>query len=170
MRVQSVLFAPPCRRQLLQPVFPALGAGYARLRPVGGGVWHTPVWGAGRASASPLNTASVCGRRGQGLGRGLSGGAAGPIPFHAFGRACRFNSWYRLRPTCRAPEKSKDIAACARSFRVRQFAWLIEAPRRSSAIGTEVSAERHKSDCCSTAGEDQQGLRLCGLEGRRSMQ
>ena len=23
--------------------------------------------------------------------------------------------------------------------------------------GVEVSAERHKSDCCSTAGEDQQG-------------
>jgi hypothetical protein len=100
----------------------------------------------------------------------VSRGATNSIPFHAFRRACRFNSWYRLRPTCRAPEKSKDIAACARSFRVRQFAWLIEAPRRSSAIGTEVSAERHKSDCCSTAGEDQEGLRLCGLEGRRSMQ
>jgi hypothetical protein len=33
------------------------------------------------------------------------------------------------------------------------------------------SAERHKSDSCrSTAGEDQQGLRVCGLEGRRLMQ
>ena len=30
--------------------------------------------------------------------------------------------------------------------------------------GVEVSAERHKSNCRSTAGEDQQGLRLCGLE------
>ena len=100
----------------------------------------------------------------------VSRGAAGPIPFHAFRRACAFYSWYRLRPTWWAPEKSKDIAACARSFRVRQIAWLIEAPRRSSAIGTEVSAGRHKSDCRSTAGEDQQGLRLCGLEGRRSMQ
>jgi hypothetical protein len=28
-----------------------------------------------------------------------------------------------------------------------------------------VSVRRHKSDCRSTAGEDQQGLRLCGLEG-----
>ena len=102
--------------------------------------------------------------------RCIARGAAGPIPFHAFRRACAFYSWYRLRPTWWAPEKSKDIAACARSFRVRQFAWLIEATRRSSAIGTEVSAERHKSDCRSTAGEDQQGLRVCGLEGRRSMQ
>ena len=100
----------------------------------------------------------------------LARGAAGPIPFHASRRACGFYSWYRLRPTWRAPEKSKDIVARARPFRVRQFAWLVEAPRRSSANGTEVSAGRHKSDCRSTAGEDQQGLRFCGLEGRRCMQ
>ena len=87
------------------------------------------------------NVASTC----------STGGATSPMAFHAFRRACGFYSWYRLRPTCRAPETSKDNAACARSFRVRQFAWLIEAPRRSSAIGTEVSAERHKSDLRATA-------------------
>ena len=97
-------------------------------------------------------------------------GAAGPIPFHAFRRACAFYSWYRLRPTWWAPAKSKDIVARARSFRVRPF-WP-ERRRMSCASTkcTEVLAERHKSDCRSTAGEDQQGLRLCGLEGRRSMQ
>ena len=42
--------------------------------------------------------------------------------------------------------------------------------RRAQMGGVEVSAGRHKSDCRSTAGEDQQGLRVCGLEGRRSMQ
>ena len=97
-------------------------------------------------------------------------GGANLEAFHAFRRACGFYSWYRLRPAWWAPAKSKDIAARARSFRVRQFAWLIEAPRRSSAIGTEVLAGGHKSDCRSTAGEDQQGLRFCGLEGRRCMQ
>ena len=42
--------------------------------------------------------------------------------------------------------------------------------KAAEGTGDEHSAERHKSDCRSTAGEDQQGLRLCGLEGRRSMQ
>ena len=41
----------------------------------------------------------------------------------------------------------------------------MEAPTRASAIGTEVSAERHKSDRRSTAGVDQQGIRICGLKG-----
>ena len=68
-----------------------------------------------------------------------------------------------------ADVRAKTVAR-GRTARVRQFAWLIEAPRRSSAIGTEVLAGGHKSDCRSTAGEDQQGLRVCGLEGRRSMQ
>ena len=97
-------------------------------------------------------------------------GATNSTAFHAFRRASRFYSWYRLRPAWWAPAKSKDIAARARSFRVRQFAWLIEAPRRSSAIGTEVLAGGHKSDCRSTAGEDQQGLRICGSRGRRWLQ
>jgi hypothetical protein len=30
-------------------------------------------------------------------------------------------SWYRLRPTWWAPAKSKDTAACARSFRMPPF-------------------------------------------------
>ena len=57
--------------------------------------------------------------------------------------------------TWQALEKSNDIAARARSFRVRQFAWLIEASSafERTAIGTEVSACGHKSDCRSTAGE-----------------
>jgi hypothetical protein len=79
-------------------------------------------------------------------------------------------SWYRLRPAWWAPAKSKDIVARARSFRVRPF-----GPERlrmscASTKCTEVLAERHKSDCRSTAGEDQQGLRLCGLEGRQLVQ
>jgi hypothetical protein len=98
-------------------------------------------------------------------------GGANSVAFHASRRAWRFYSRYRLRTTWWAPEKSKDIiAARARSFRVRQSWRRIEAPTRSSAIGTEVSAERHKSACCSTAGEDQQGLRMYGWEGRRWLQ
>ena len=97
-------------------------------------------------------------------------GAAGPLAIHASRRATRFYSRYRLRTTWWAPEKSKDIVARARSFRVRLFWRRIEAPTRSSAIGTEVSAGRHKSACRSTAGEDQQALRICGSEGRRWLQ
>jgi hypothetical protein len=99
-----------------------------------------------------------------------SKGGLGPIPFHAFRRACAFYSWYRLRPTWWAPAKSKDIVARARSFRVRPFWPERRRMSRASTKCTEVLAGRHKSDCRSTAGEDQQGLRLCGLEGRRSMQ
>ena len=47
-----------------------------------------------------------------------SGGAAGPIAFHASRRAYGFYSRYRLRPTWWAPAKSKGIAARARSFRM----------------------------------------------------
>ena len=46
---------------------------------------------------------------------------------------------------------------------------VTQIPSASYTVGLP-SAERHKSDCRSTAGEDQQGLRVCGLEGRRSMQ
>jgi hypothetical protein len=100
----------------------------------------------------------------------LRGRSTSPLAFHASRRATRFYSRYRLRTTWWAPEKSKDIVARARSFRVRLSWRRIEAPTRSSAIGTEVSAERHKSACRSTAGEDQQALRICGSEGRRWLQ
>jgi hypothetical protein len=43
--------------------------------------------------------------------------------------------------------------------------------RRAQMGGVEVSAGRHKSASCrSTAGEDQQALRICGSEGRRWLQ
>jgi hypothetical protein len=97
-------------------------------------------------------------------------GGADPMAFHAFRRACGFYSWYRLRPAWWAPAKSKDTAACARSFRMPPFWSERRRMSRASTKCTEVLAERHKSDCRSTAREDQQGLRVCGLEGRRSMQ
>ena len=97
-------------------------------------------------------------------------GSASPKAFHASRRACAFYSWYRLRPTWWAPAKSKDIVARARSFRVRPFWPERRRMSRASTKCTEVLAGRHKSDCRSTAGEDQQGLRFCGLEGRRCMQ
>ena len=69
-----------------------------------------------------------------------------------------------------SPEESKDMGARARPLRMRPSWSEHQRVRRAQMGGIEVSAGRHKSDCRSTAGEDQQGLRVCGLEGRRSMQ
>ena len=66
--------------------------------------------------------------------------------------------------------KIQGHVARAQSFRVRPFWPERRRMSRASTKCTEVLAGRHKSDCRSTAGEDQQGLRVCGLEGRRSMQ
>ena len=97
--------------------------------------------------------------------------------FHAFRRACGFYSWCRywlLRPawtmvgacSCTNP-RSKDIVALVTHRRARSL--IPRATRvlaRTSAHEpcastkcTEVLAGGHKSDCRSTAGEDQQGLR-----------
>jgi hypothetical protein len=101
----------------------------------------------------------VCGR-----------GAADPIPFHASRRACAFYSLSLRFAAWWSPQGSNDMAARARPLRVQPSRSEYQRARRAQVGGAEVSAERHKSDCRSTAGEDQEGLRLCGLEGRRSMQ
>ena len=95
---------------------------------------------------------------------------AGPIPFHAFRRACAFYSLSLPFAAWWSPEESKDMGARARTVRVRPSWSVWQRARRAQMGGMEVSAGGHKSDCRSTAGEDQQGLRLCGLEGRRCMQ
>ena len=108
--------------------------------------------------------ASIAGVRGLLLCAGAwTRGAAGPIPFHAFRRACAFYSWYLLRPTWWAPENPRTLpharapSACGKL--------------RGSLRLQGVRAHRYRglggppqSDCRSTAGEDQQGLRVCGLE------
>ena len=68
------------------------------------------------------------------------------------------------------PDKSEDSTARARPLRMRWSSSEHQRVRRAQMGGVEVSASGHKSDCRSTAGEDQQGLRFCGLEGRRCMQ
>ena len=99
-----------------------------------------------------------------------SRGAAGPMAFHASRRACGFYSCSLAFAACWSPQGSDYTGACARSFRMPP-SWSKHQRVRSAQMGgVEVSAERHKSDCRSTAGEDQQGLRVCGLEGRRLMQ
>ena len=97
-------------------------------------------------------------------------GGADPMAFHAFRRAWAFNSLSLPFAAWWSPEESKDMAARARTVRVRPSRSEWQRVRRARMGGIMVSAGRHKSDCRSTAGEDQQGLRLCGLEGRRSMQ
>ena len=92
------------------------------------------------------------------------------MAFHAFRRACGFYSLSLPFAAWWSPHKSKDMGARARTVRVRPSWSVWQRARRAQMGGMEVSAGRHKSDCRSTAGEDQQGLRLCGLEGRRSMQ
>ena len=52
------------------------------------------------------------------------------------------------------------MAARARPLRVQPSRSEYQRARRAQMGGAEVSAERHKSDCRSTAGEDQQGLRV----------
>jgi hypothetical protein len=54
--------------------------------------------------------------------------------------------------------------------RARVHATYHAMRRRAQMGGIKVSAERHKSDCRSTVGKDQEGLRFCGLEGQRCMQ
>ena len=92
------------------------------------------------------------------------------MAFHAFRRAWAFNSLSLPFAAWWSPEESKDMAARARTVRVRPSRSEWQRVRRARMGGIMVSAGRHKSDCRSTAGEDQQGLRVCGLEGRRSMQ
>ena len=48
-----------------------------------------------------------------------TGGAAGPIPFHAFRRACRYYSPSLPFAAWWSPEESKDMGARARTVRVR---------------------------------------------------
>ena len=97
-------------------------------------------------------------------------GSASPSAFHASRRATRFYSLSLPFAAWWSPDKSNDMAARARTVRVPPSWSEHQRVRRAQTAGAEVSAERHKSACCSTAGEDQQGLRLCGLEGRRCMQ
>ena len=92
------------------------------------------------------------------------------MAFHAFRRACGFYSLSLPFAAWWSPQGSDDMAARARPLRVQPSRSEYQRARRAQMGGAEVSAERHKSDCRSTAGEDQQGLRVCGLEGRRSMQ
>ena len=100
----------------------------------------------------------------------MTKGGANSEAFHAFRRACGFYSLSLPFAAWWSPHKSKDMGARARTVRVRPSWSVWQRARRAQMGGMEVSAERHKSDCRSTAGEDQQGLRVCGLEGRRSMQ
>ena len=92
------------------------------------------------------------------------------MAFHAFRRACRYYSLSLPFAAWWSPQGSDDMAARARPLRVQPSRSEYQRARRAQMGGAEVSAERHKSDCRSTAGEDQQGLHVCGLEGRRSMQ
>ena len=97
-------------------------------------------------------------------------GGANSEAFNAFRRACGFYSLSLPFAAWWSPQGSDDMAARARTVRVQPSRSEYQRARRAQMGGAEVSAERHKSDCRSTAGEDQQGLRFCGLEGRRSMQ
>ena len=92
------------------------------------------------------------------------------MAFHAFRRACGFYSLSLPFAAWWPPDKSKDMGVRARLLRTHPSWSEHQRVRRAQMGGIMVSAGRHKSDCRSTAGEDQQGLRVCGLEGRRSMQ
>ena len=93
------------------------------------------------------------------------------MAFHAFRRACAFYSSSLPFAAWWSPEESKDMGVRARLLRTHpSWSEHQQRVRRAQMGGIMVLAERHKSDCRSTAGEDQQGLRVCGLEGRRSMQ
>jgi len=100
----------------------------------------------------------------------LDKGGANSEAFHAFRRACGFYSLSLPFAAWWSPQGSDYTGACVRSFRMPPSWSKHQRVRRAQMGGVEVSAGRHKSDCRSTAGEDQEGLRLCGLEGRRSMQ
>ena len=97
-------------------------------------------------------------------------GGANSEAFHAFRRACGFYSLSLPFAAWWSPEESKDMGVRARLLRTHPSWSEHQRVRRAQMGGIMVLAERHKSDCRSTAGEDQQGLRVCGLEGRRSMQ
>ena len=99
-----------------------------------------------------------------------SKGCTSPVAFHASRRATRFYSLSLPFAAWWSPQGSDDTAARARTVRVRPSWSVWQRARRAQMGGMEVSAERHKSACRSTAGEDQQGLRVCVLEGRRWLQ
>ena len=99
----------------------------------------------------------------------LGSGLFTPRAFDARPIANLRPTWWGRRQNSRAPppRHAHVLSAC------RRLAFWSEHRRmsrvRAQSVPTEVSAERHKSDCRSTVGEDQQGLkqglRLCGLEG-----
>ena len=97
-------------------------------------------------------------------------GGANSVAFHASRRAWRFYSLSLPFAAWWSPHKSKDMGVRARLLRTHPSWSEHQRVRHAQMGGAEVSAGRHKSACRSTAGEDQQALRICGSEGRRWLQ